>query len=128
MSFNIYVQVPLGLLFKNENKTDEMIDILTELHDNYLPVVQHENTTTIPERCYFGGDQLTDERARNAVLARSDGDDMHEQLKRFIPKVEDWHCGRLTYQVSTGTFKRGGGAKRAICPGPQTQKGPQNKN
>ncbi len=109
MSFNIHVQVPLGLLFKNENKTDEMIDILTELHDNYLPVVQHENTTTIPERCYFGGDQLTDERARNAVLARSDGDDMHEQLKGFIPKVEDWHCGRLTYQVSTGTFTGGGG-------------------
>ncbi len=87
MSFNIYVQLPLGLLFKNENKTDEMIDILTELHHNLLPVVQHENTITIPERCYFGGDQLTDERARNAVLVRSDGDDMHQQLRGCVCKI-----------------------------------------
>ncbi|CAB3990467.1 Hypothetical predicted protein [Paramuricea clavata] len=35
--------VPLGLLFKNENKTDDMIGILTDLHNNYLPVVQHGN-------------------------------------------------------------------------------------
>lgn len=97
------LKVPLGLLFKNENKTDDMIGILTDLHNNYLPAVQHGNIsgTTVLERCFFSGDQLTDERARNSVLARSDGDDMFEQLKGFIPKVEDWHCGRLIYQVIT---------------------------
>lgn len=79
-----------------------MIDILTELHNKYLPAVkQHgiESATTVLERCFFGGDQLTDERARNAALARSDGDDTCEQLRGFIPKIEDWHCGRLIYQV-----------------------------
>ena len=29
---------------------------------------------------------------------------------------------------SSGVQRGGGGAKGAICPGPQTQKGPQNKN
>ena len=104
----MHVQVPLGLLFKNENKTDDMIDILTELHDQYLPAVQHRNApgTTILDRCFFGGDQLTDERARNSILARSDGDHMYEQLKGFIPKVENWHCGRLIYQVNAcGIFE-----------------------
>ena len=83
-----------------------MIDILTELHDHYLPAVEHKNTsgTTILERCFFGGDQLTDERARNSALARCDGDDMFEQLKGFIPKADYWHCGRLIYQVKASNI------------------------
>ena len=32
------MQVPLGLLFKSENINEEMIDILQELHNKYLPV------------------------------------------------------------------------------------------
>lgn len=64
-----------------------MIDILQAIHDNYIPVtVTQEPTedgyTLVPEvaeQVFFGGDQLTDERARNSVDARGDGDSLFER-------------------------------------------------
>ena len=53
----------------------------------------------ILEKTFFGGDQLTEEGSRNAIYARSDGDDSYEKLEGLIPKVEDWHCIRILYQV-----------------------------
>ena len=81
-----------------------MIDIIQELHDKYVPVniytdddVEHKE---ILEKVFFGGDQLTEERSRNATYARS-GDNSYERLEGLIPKVEDWHCIRILYQVCT---------------------------
>ena len=79
-----------------------MIDILQELHAKYLPVEKHtenEEVVTVLERLFFGGDQLTEERARNCIDARSDGDTPFERLGGFISKVEDWHAIRILYQV-----------------------------
>lgn len=42
-----YLKEPLGVLFKNENLNDEMIDILQYIHDHYLPcekVVKNEES------------------------------------------------------------------------------------
>ena len=47
-----------------------------------------------------GGDQLTEESARNARKGRADGDSDFKRLEGFFPKVEDWHAGRVLYQVS----------------------------
>ena len=98
-----YFQNFLGLLYKNENKNEEMIDILQELHDKYVPIHSYKKDDVeikeILEKVYFGGDQLTEERSRNAAIARSDGDDPYERLEGVVPKVEDWHCIRILYQV-----------------------------
>ena len=84
-------------------RNEEMIDILQELHDKYVPMHIYTDDDTehkeILEKIFFGGDQLTEEQSRNAIYARSDGDDSYEKLEGLIPKVEDWHCIRILYQV-----------------------------
>ena len=49
---------------------------------------------------FFGGDQLTEEKARNVQLARSDGADTLERLQGVWPENEDWHAIRIAYKVS----------------------------
>lgn len=56
-----------------------MIDILTELHQRYLPVMKTTDGSgnveiEVLQKVFFGGDQLTEERARNARQGRADGD------------------------------------------------------
>ena len=82
-----------------------MIDILAHIHDKYLPCekVTHDDDSgsskLIFTQLFLGGDQLTEERARNAQKGRADGDTTFEKLEGVIPKVEDWHAGRILYQV-----------------------------
>lgn len=47
----------------------------------------------------FGGDQLTEDRARNVQLARSDSADTLERLQGVWPENEDWHATRIAYKV-----------------------------
>lgn len=94
----------MGLLFKNENINDEMIDILDTIHSKYVPSKitldeSGEQTTEVLDQIFFGGDQLTEERARNAKHARGDADSSFGRLEGVISKVEDWHAIRLAYQV-----------------------------
>ena len=70
----MFLQVPLGVLLKNENKLDDMVEIMDELH-KYIPsikTVQHlddgDDEVEIIEIDHFspivlGGDQLTTARA-----------------------------------------------------------------
>ena len=57
-----FVQNPLGLLFKNENVNEEMIDIMMDIHSKYVPVAEANNAETditslrIVHRVFFGGD------------------------------------------------------------------------
>ena len=86
-------------MLKNENKTEEMVEILEELHKQYVPIsgsTKETKSVKIVEKVLFGGDQLTEERAKNG---RSDGDSEYERLEGLIPKVEDWHTKRILYQV-----------------------------
>ena len=82
-----------------------MLDILQTIHDEYIPVGRNtdrltgEETVEVLEKVFFGGDQLTEERATNVRDARSDGDNEFERLQGVIPKVEDWHASRILYQV-----------------------------
>ena len=82
-----------------------MLDILQTIHDEYIPVergtdrLTGEETVEVLEKVFFGGDQLTEERATNARDARGDGDNEFERLEGVIPKVEDWHASRILYQV-----------------------------
>jgi hypothetical protein len=92
----------LGLVLKNENKTEEMVRILEELHKQYVPIsgsTKDTKSVRMVEKVLFGGDQLTEERARNATDGRSDGDSEYTCLEGFIPKVKDWHPKRILYQL-----------------------------
>lgn len=102
--FILYLQEPLGILFKNENVNDEMIGILADIHNHYVPfenVVNDDGSksSNVVTQLFLGGDQLTEERARNAQKGRADGDTKFDRLEGLIPKVEDWHAGRILYQV-----------------------------
>ena len=48
---------------------------------------------------FFGGDELTEERARNIQKARADGKDCMQRLDGTWPKNEDWHAIRIAYKV-----------------------------
>ena len=41
------MQVPLGIILKNETKNDEMVDIMDKLHQ-YVPVVTTTEVVSVP--------------------------------------------------------------------------------
>ena len=95
------MQVPLGLMMKNENKYSEMIDILSHLHQ-YVPVTvtgtasdpSANPDTPNTEKLHpvlFGGDQLTAARARGSQELRINSDTSTGRLHGLIPVAEDWH-------------------------------------
>lgn len=98
------MQVPLGVLLKNENKGDDMVDIMSHLHQ-YVPAVEYTNKVFIPStgeivevqhaayhKVLFGGDQLTATRARGAQKTRVNSISPLARLDGLIPCAEDWHA------------------------------------
>lgn len=87
---------------KNENKVDEMVDILSSLQQ-YVPTKEATFTVDIPEvgttemkvenmhKILLGGDQLTAERARAACRVRQNSQHPAGRLEGTIPVAEDWH-------------------------------------
>lgn len=73
-----------------------MIDIMETIQEKYIPKVNEESGL---KTVFFGGDQLTEERARNVQMARSDGRTKEERLEGLWPKNEDWHAIRIAYDV-----------------------------
>lgn len=94
--------MPLGVLDKNENKGDEMADILSHLHQ-YVPSVpfqcqvQHASGEVFTEhrssmhRIIVGGDQLTAARIRGAQKAKSNAASPEKRVEGIIPCADDWH-------------------------------------
>ena len=70
-----FAQFPLGVLAKNESKNEDMVDILETIQQKYVQFVQMdlELSKTPADLLFFGGDQLTEEQARNIQRARADG-------------------------------------------------------
>lgn len=77
-----------------------MVDILETLQEKYVQMVENGGERVPADIVFFGGDQLTDERARNIQKARMDGDTIQERLEGLWPKNEDWHGIRIAYQVT----------------------------
>ena len=80
-----------------------MVDILEVIQDKYVPfheVSQGNGPQEIPtEAMFLGGDQLTEERARNVQKSRADGQTTTERLDATWPKNKDWHAIRTAYKV-----------------------------
>ena len=79
-----------------------MMDILELVQEKFVPMQdsnEHTGEKVESEQIFFGGDQLTEERARNIQKARADGRTTSERLDAVWPKNEDWHAIRTGYKV-----------------------------
>lgn len=81
-------------MVKSENKTEDMVDIIQHIQQ-YTPVSSEGKVAPI----FFGGDQLTRERAYHAQEAKAQSGTVLGRLQGVIPKVEDWHTLVTFYQV-----------------------------
>ena len=89
---------------KNESKNEDMVDILEVIQDKYVPYHEVNQKSDDPQQVptdvmFFGGDKLTEERARNIQKARTDGHTNAERLDATWPNNEDWHAIRTAYKV-----------------------------
>ena len=87
---------------KNENKSSDMIDILTHLHQ-YVPAVSSTYERLIStgvkvttektafHRILVGGDQLTAARAKSALKLKLNSQTPLKKLEGIVPVAEDWH-------------------------------------
>jgi L1 cell adhesion molecule like protein len=106
--------IPLGIWHKSENKTNDLIDIMTDLQTMTTPGVRSEEEIEAVEEWEetaerfrplpLGGDQLTCERCRGAHSARCDGDTPEERLEGLFSMIEDFHEKMNFLQVIMDLF------------------------
>ena len=106
-----FCQVPLGIIPKNEAKTEGMVAILTH-SSQYVPDALASSEITLStggkvvvenhkmHRILFGGDQMTAARARAGIDAKLNGDTKAQRLDGIIPVFEDWHSRTTFMDVS----------------------------
>lgn len=101
------LQVPLGVLCKNENKSDDMVAIMTHLHQ-YVPSIVSDDSESIYKsssdvqfhKIFIGGDQLTAARARHAKKHMMNAHTPQARLEGLEPMIEDWHTKACLLGVS----------------------------
>ena len=90
-------QVPLGILPFNENKNEEIIQILVPVmeYDGDLFVPSINEDITIRKALFspvlLGGDQLTAAHVRGAKKAKVSANIPLKRLVGIVPVAEDWH-------------------------------------
>ena len=101
---------------KNENKTEEMVQILDILHKHVpsktttqeFEVVEEESTVTLQLNHFAhiqaGGDQLSVARIHGCQKVRSNAECGTECLEGLVPVVEDWHTKMCFMKVSYHNF------------------------
>ena len=90
----------MGVILKNENKLDEMIDILSGIH-HYVPSAGGDSADGgVFHQVLLGGDQLTTKRGRAAIRLRDNSTSDRDRLQGFIPVTEDWHTKVVLLEVS----------------------------
>jgi L1 cell adhesion molecule like protein len=118
---------------KNENRTDDMVEILSYLHQ-YVPMQSEMTVVNVPEieereeiqfeslhHILIGGDQLTSERIRGAQSVRKNSVHAAGRLEGFIPVTEDWHAKVCYLQVMWKRFYKKGDSFTDRCTLPQLQ-------
>ena len=93
----------MGIIPKNETKSDEMVDIMAHMHQ-YVPIIESSEDVYVPslnEKVEFhrarsfpiiiAGDQLTAARARGAKKAKVNSDSPTSRFEGLIPAATDWH-------------------------------------
>ena len=105
--------MPLGILPKNENKGDEMVDIMDHSHQ-YVPVLETSVDVHIPSLnetvkvkkarihpIIISGDYFTAARGRGAKKVKVNSDSPVGRLEGLIPAAADWHAKLTVHGVST---------------------------
>ncbi len=98
-TYNLTMQIPLGVLLKNETSYDDMTEIL-EHYQLYVPSLSCEkyipDTGVTDDKEFLttllGGDYLSVSRARGAQLIRSTSELVRHTLAGILPVAEDWHA------------------------------------
>ena len=96
----LHLQIPLQVLMKSEQYTEEMIDIMGKYQEYVGP---KQGTSDEMITVMFGGDQLTVERAWCVKRAKSQSQSSDLRLDGLHPKIEDWHGLVVFYEVCTYT-------------------------
>ncbi|KAK3754519.1 hypothetical protein QZH41_019112, partial [Actinostola sp. cb2023] len=91
-------KVNLGVLRKNEQYEEDMIDIISFIH-NYVPGHDENSSESKPIKVLSGGDYLTFERHKEAQSAMQDARTPSARLEGLIPKTEDFHTQMEWMQV-----------------------------
>lgn len=89
-------QVPLGIMFKNENVHEDMVSILQQFFC-YLPKTVDGGVGQL-----FSGDQLTVERAFNVISSVASGLTTQDRLEGINLQLGNWRTIAMT-SFSTGT-------------------------
>ena len=95
LSFLIFFQTPLGIIFKNENVNEDMLAILQQF-DTYLP----QTDDGCIDNQLFSGDQLTVERAVNVITSVGNGLTPQDRLDGINLQLGDWHAAVKLLSVS----------------------------
>ena len=104
------LQIPLGVILKNENQVDEMGQIMEILH-KYVPCQQSTDEIELASgqmlsvkytkflHILMGGDQLTVSRMRSVHGGLENSNCPRERLEELVPVVEDWHAKVIFLKV-----------------------------
>ena len=76
-----------------------MADILKNIQSNFVPSAEVSNQNKVLQRVFLDGDQLTEERARNAQLANTLADTAYERLGGLETAFADWHLRKNLLEV-----------------------------
>ena len=101
----------LGVYLKNENKLDEMVDILHELH-RLVPAKSETQMYLYLIAMKFGHCLRSLSivccsvviRTRAGVRIRNNSTSSADRLEGLLPNAEDWHAKVVFPEVSTVTF------------------------
>ena len=93
----------MSIIPKNENRGEEMVDILSTLH-SYVPMLESTRTVVVPSldehtevheaRSFpipLHGDYLTAARARSAKRVKISEDSPSKRFDGLVPASADWH-------------------------------------
>lgn len=101
LTYFILFQISLGILEKDENFTQQMIDIIAHLQQ-YVPKTDSDKMIPI----LLGGDALSGERGEATERARLDAITPEDSLDGFLWKSEDWHGHVISLQVYLKSFMK----------------------
>ncbi|CAH3167804.1 unnamed protein product [Porites lobata] len=99
---NNVFQVPLGLIFKNENVNEDMLGILQQFH-GYLPQTHNGGV----DGQLFSGDQLIVERAVNMISSVANGYTPKDRLEGINLQLGDWHAAVKLFSLIYARFYNG---------------------
>ena len=87
----------MGVLFKNENLSEDMMSILKKFQ-SYLPFTSNNGDKRFVNQLCVG-DQLSIERAVNSIHSVSNGYTAEDRLEGFNMQLGDWHTGVKILEV-----------------------------